>query len=146
MALKLLLWLGMTLLYFGFWGVFGSLLRRARNGSPMVHARLTLGATLILMSATAFVLGVAGIAFGLKLVSLIAGAAVGLVAYRRPSWAPALLWGRPFTRVYLACAMAITALWEASLALSTASLAAPLLAAAAGLAGAASLSASRKGT
>jgi hypothetical protein len=40
--------------------------------------------------------------------------------------------------------MAITALWEASLTLSAASPAAPLLAAAAGLAGAASLSALRK--
>jgi hypothetical protein len=134
----------MTSLYIGFWGVFGSCLGRAPRGSRRIRALWCLGAALILVPATAFVIGQASVAFGLRIASLIAGASVGLAAYRRPRWAPALLWGRPFTRIYLACAMAITALWEASLTLSAASPAAPLLAAAAGLAGAASLSALRK--
>jgi hypothetical protein len=134
----------MTLLYVGFWGVFGSRLRRAGRDSRAIRALWCLGAALILMPATAIVIGQAGVAPGLRIASLIAGASVGVAAVRRPRWAPALLWGRHFTRLYLACAMAITALWEASLALSTASPAAPLLAAAAGLAGVASVSASRQ--
>jgi hypothetical protein len=144
MTLELLLWFGMTLLYVGFWGMLGAALRRTRGSPPATRVLWSLGAALILLPATVFVIGQAGVALGLRLVSLITGMSAGLTAYCQPPWAPALLWSRPFTRVYLAFAMAITALWEASLLLGTASLAAPLLGAAAGVAGVASLGASRR--
>lgn len=144
MALRLLLSLGVFALYLGFCGVFGSLLRSARRGSATARAQFAICAGLVLAPATAFVLGQAEISLSIRLATFLSGAGVAIASYRQPSWAPVRLWDISFTRVYFAAAMGITALWELASALTHASLAAPLLAAAAGLAGAASLSAARK--
>jgi hypothetical protein len=144
MPLPLLLWLGTTSLYLGFCGVFGSLLRSAQSGHPAGRTPPALVGMLLLAPATAFVLGLSAVAIGLRLITLMGGAAAAWFALRQPSWAPVHLWGRRFTRAYFAGAMAITALTELAIALTSASIAAPLLAAAAGIAGAVSLTTSRQ--
>ncbi len=141
MPLGLLLSLGVLSLYLGFCGALGSLLRVSRLGSDPGRLQLGVAATLLLVPATTFVLAQSDVSLTVRLLTFVSGAGVALAAYLRPAWTPEQLWQRPFARAYFAGAMGITALWELATALTQASPVAPILAAAAGLAGAASLAA-----
>jgi hypothetical protein len=141
MPLELLLSLGVLSLYLGFCGAFGCLLRLPRMGSYSGRVHVGVAAALLLAPATAFVLAQPDVPLPMRLLTFVLGAGVAAAAYLRPAWTPVRLWQRPFARAYFAGAMGITALWELATALTQTSPAASILAAAAGLAGAASLAA-----
>src|SRR3972149_4071536 len=141
MALTILLWLGVLFLSFGFCGVFGTLLRRARHGSGSARAPGALFRALVILPSAAMVLGLPGFALPARFAIVLGGALVGGAACTQPGWAPDALWTRSFARAYFAAAMGITALWELGLAFSSASVPSSVLAAPAGMAGAASLAA-----
>jgi len=143
MPIGLLLSLGVLSLYLGFCGAIGSLLRVSRMGSDSGRVQLGIASALLLVPATAFVLAQSDVSLPMRLLTFVSGAGVAAAAYLRPSWTPVQLWQRPFARAYFAGAMGITALWELATALTQTSPVAPILAAAAGLAGAASLAAAQ---
>jgi hypothetical protein len=97
-----------------------------------------------MLPSTAVVLGADALAVSARLLTLLGGLLVLAAAYAQPTWAPRRLWSRRFANAYFAAAMAITALWELALAVTSTSLTPSLLAAAAGLAGAASLATARR--
>jgi hypothetical protein len=144
MLLPWLLWLGILVLSLGFCGVFGALIRRARRGSGLAHAQVALFGALVILPSAAIVLGQPGPTLPARLAILLAGVLVVAAVHAQPTWAPDVLWSRPFARAYFGAAMGVTALWELGLALTSASIAPSLLAAAAGVAGAASLATARR--
>ncbi len=134
-------WTGMVALYLGFAWVMGILLRRARlpgasrfdRGLAAVHAILLFG------PASALVLSVPDWPSGLRALILAGGLLAACLAAAQPAWTPKALWRRPFGQRYFAGVMALAALWEFGLAITSQTAAPTLLGAAAGVAGAASL-------
>src|SRR3972149_2282107 len=72
-------WLGVLFLSFGFCGVFGTLLRRARHGSGSARAQVALFGALVILPSAAMVLGLPGFALPARF-AIVLGGALGVAA------------------------------------------------------------------
>jgi hypothetical protein len=133
--------LGAAILYTGFAGTLGVLLRGALRSNDPRNAWLlaALHGGLVFLPATVFISGLTTWSLWLRCLLLAAGAAALLGAVGKPKWLPRRLWQLSFAHRYLASGMICTSLWGLSLWISSPALTASLLAIFAGIAGAASL-------
>jgi hypothetical protein len=140
LVIRVSLWAGMAALYLGFAGVMGILIRRARlpSASPFDRSLAAVHAALLFGPASALVVSVPEWPMGLRALILAGGLLTTLLAAAQPRWTPKTLWRRPFGQRYFAAVMALAALWEIGLAISSRTLAPTVMGTAAGVAGTAS--------
>jgi hypothetical protein len=134
-------WLGIASLYLGFSAVLGTMLRYAllpRGQSWMRKMTVPYGVLLIL-PATVLILNLSEWEMLYRLGTVTMGLCVVFIALTRPRWMPRLFWLRTFGKIYLAGAMALSAIWGFSISLVTQTVGTTVIAAAAGMAGIASL-------
>jgi hypothetical protein len=134
-------WLGVASLYLGFSAVLGTMLRHAilPRGQYWVR-KLTVPYGLLLMTpATVLIVNLSEWEMLCRLGLVTMGLCVAFIAFTRPKWMPKLLWLRRFGKIYLAGAMAFSAIWGFSLSLVTQTVGTTAIAVAAGMAGIASL-------
>lgn len=141
LLLRLTLWTGISVLYLGFAGVMGVLIRRnrRRNAGHVERLLATAHALLLFLPASAFVSGLPDWPVVIRFSALLAGVAVAWMGTVQPEWAPQTLWGRPFGHRYFAAAMALAAIWGIGLAVSAPALAPTLVGTSAIAAGAIAL-------
>ena len=139
--LTISLWSGLLVLYIGFSGVMGMLIRRTTTPPHWGddRERAALFGLLIFLPSTIFVANYTEWPLWLRLASLMIGSAIMLAAWRQPAWLSINLWGRAFGQRYFAFAMGLTVIWGATLAIVSQSLTPALVSAAATLAGLLSL-------
>jgi hypothetical protein len=133
-------WLAISVLYLGFAGVMGLLIRRILNGSQSVwDFELTIGYILLLyFPASVLVMDLPGWPSWLQTAILVSGFCIAVMAIIQPGWIPSIIWMGFFGRQYFALAMLIVALWGVILGLVSHSLLPTAFAATACLAGIAS--------
>ncbi|MGD8605581.1 MAG: hypothetical protein PVF49_13520 [Anaerolineales bacterium] len=139
--LTISLWSGLLVLYIGFCGVMGMLIRRTISPPHLGddRERAALFGLLIFLPSTIFVVNYAEWPLWLRLASLTVGAAILLAAWRQPTWLSMNLWGRAFGQRYFAFAMGLTVIWGITLAIVSQALTPALVSAAASVAGLLSL-------
>jgi len=94
---------------------------------------------LLVLPATVLILNLSEWEMSYRLGTVTMGLCVVFIAFTRPRWMPGLLWLRTFGKIYLAGAMALSALWGFSLSLVTQTVGTTVIAAAASMAGVTSL-------
>jgi hypothetical protein len=135
--LTISLWSGLLVLYIGFCGVMGMLIRRTISPPHLGddRERAALFGLLIFLPATIFIANYTEWPLWLRLMSLLAGTAILLAAWRQPSWLSMSLWQRAFGQRYFAFAMGLTVVWGVALAIVSQTLTPALVSAAASAAG-----------
>ncbi|MGD8553233.1 MAG: hypothetical protein PVG02_06195 [Anaerolineales bacterium] len=110
--MHVLMFAGIFSLYIGFSAVQGYLLRSVQGPSYRSAGGLIISAYALLIWAptSAFILMLSWIAFGLRVISVLAGMATIALVILRPEWMPALVWTRTFNRRYLGATMILVAL------------------------------------
>lgn len=138
--LKMTQWLAVSVLYLGFAGVMGILVRRLLQGyRSLWDFELTAGyALLLFFPASIVVINLPGWSIGLQTTLLAIGFSVIVLGIMQPRWFPSIIWMGFFGRQYFAIAMLIVALWGVILGLVSHSLLPTVFAATACLAGIAS--------
>jgi hypothetical protein len=139
--IQLSLWLGVSVLYLGFAGVMGVLLRRVLFGPHHPWEKnIAWGyAILFFLPASIFVGYYPDWTSWSRLVVVVMGLCAVGSGFLQPSWLPANMWRLAFGRRYFAGAMALATLWGISLTIATNAFIPILVATAAVVAGAASL-------
>lgn len=94
---------------------------------------------LLVLPATVLILNLSEWEMLCRLGMVTMGLCVTFIAFTRPRWMPRLIWLRTFGKIYLAGAMALSALWGISLSLVSQTIGTTVIAVAAGMAGIASL-------
>jgi hypothetical protein len=130
---RILLALGVGVLYIGYAGVLGVLVRRARRPQRRTMDIFLAAAhgVLLFLPASVVVLGLGDLPLLVRFILLGLGLAVAAVGWVQPPWTPQKLWRRTFGYRYFALAMGMAAIWGLSAGMSVTSLA---LGAAAGIA------------
>jgi hypothetical protein len=139
--LTLSLWLGLLVLYIGFCGVMGMLIRRTVSPPHLGddRERAAIFGLLIFLPSTIFILNYAEWPVWLRISGLLTGAVILLAALRQPAWLTMNLWQRAFGQRYFAFAMGLTVIWGLALAIVSQTLSPALVSAAATVAGLLSL-------
>ena len=139
--LTLSLWLGLLVLYIGFCGVMGMLIRHTisppHQGDD--RERAAIFGLLIFLPSTIFMLNYADWPVWLRFSSVLTGTGILLAAWRQPSWLSMSLWQRPFGQRYFAFAMGLTVIWGLTLAIVSQTMTPALVSGAATVAGLLSL-------
>lgn len=119
--LKLSLGLGVLSVYFAFAGGFGFVIRRVISETSKASAVALAAAyfTVLLLPATAFVLGIDEWMVTTKLAIVAVAAAVIWITTTQPEWIPGQLWRRAWGYFYLSLAMAFSALWGITFGLAS---------------------------
>ena len=139
--LTISLWSGLLVLYIGFCGVMGMLIRRTISPPHFGddRERAALFGLLIFLPSTVFIVNYAEWPLWLRLVSLLVGMVILIASWRQPAWLSMRLWGRAFGQRYFAFAMGLTVVWGLALAIVSQTLTPALVSGAASLAGLLSL-------
>lgn len=145
---RLSTWLAMATLYLGFSMVLGYLIRRARTrpGSfwPIVMAVLHAGA--LYVPGSILVLGTTNSPLGLRLSVMLTGFILLALAAEQPAWLPASLLRTSFLYRYFAVSMLFACAWGLSIAVTSGTFPALVIAMCAAAAGTASLVAPGRAT
>lgn len=110
--MQMLMFAGIFSLYIGFSAVLGYLLRSLRGPSYRSAGWwiITAYALLIWLPTSAFIVVLGWLPVALRVLVILAGAAVPVLVLSRPDWIPGLVWSRAFNRRYLGITMALVAL------------------------------------
>ncbi|NIS80450.1 MAG: hypothetical protein GTO14_09655 [Anaerolineales bacterium] len=119
--INLLLWLGVSILFFGFAGVMGVLIRSTQHGAEWDWKRLLtiVYAALLFLPASILVLGLQDWPLWARWLVVTAGIGTAWLGYKQPARLPKHLWGRAFAQRYFAVAMAFAMAWGFCLTLAT---------------------------
>ena len=134
-------WLGVASLYLGFSAVLGTMLRYTLlpHGQSWFRKLTVPYGLLLVLPATVLILNLSEWEMLSRLGMVTLGLSVTFIAFTKPRWMPKLLWLRTFGKIYLAGAMALSAIWGISLSLVSQTVGTIVIAAAAGMASIASL-------
>ncbi len=116
---SVLLWLGVSLLYFGFAGVLGVIVKRAASNSTASMTLLAwLHGTCLFIPASIFVVWMPESTPWIQIPVFLAGVTISYLAYKQPAIIPYRFWGRTFALRYFGVAMVFATLWGVSLFLA----------------------------
>jgi hypothetical protein len=112
LGLSLLMWIGVGILYLGFCGVLGVLLRQAGDSGLKEHWLLAvLHGFLIVVPASILVLGLESTPAFVRGGVLLSGALALWLSAKQPTWIPIHPWQVRFGQRYFSIAMAISSAW-----------------------------------
>ena len=133
---QILLFLGAGALYVGYSGVMGVLIRRATHPErrALDIAAVNVHGFFLFLPASIVLLGLVELSLLARIMLIFSGVGVAAMGLIQPHWTPDKLWKRRFGYRYFATAMAFAAIWGIGLAVSSNSLPAAIIGAAAGLA------------
>lgn len=116
---SVLLWLGVSLLYFGFAGVLGVIVKRAASNSTASMTILAwLHGTCLFVPASIFVVWMPESTPWIQIPVFLLGVSISYLAYKQPDNIPHRFWGRTFALRYFGVAMLFATLWGVSLLLT----------------------------
>jgi len=114
--ISVLLWFGVSLLYFGFAGVLGVIVKRARsNPTASLTCLAGLHGTCLFIPASIFVVWMPESTPWIQIPVFLAGVTISYLAYKQPETIPYRFWERTFALRYFGVAMLFATLWGVSL-------------------------------